>query len=182
MLEHSLRLADEAVIGIGSSNKYNMRNPFTAAETRGMLDAYLSRRFKNYRFVDVTDFAHEDPAYGAQRWTEFVKANFPVHAIVTANKYVASLLQNDFGIIDPVKLIPSDQMIDLRATQVRYAMAGGDVWERFVPHEVATYMRVYGLDKRFVREFGEKTLQESIPTATLETADAERAHTFCGNS
>lgn len=34
MLEALCENAEEVVIGIGSSNKYNLRNPFTAEESR----------------------------------------------------------------------------------------------------------------------------------------------------
>jgi len=69
MLETVCDAADFVVIGIGSSNKYNARNPFTSAETRNMLELALAGR-SNYLIVEVPDYA-QDPEYAdGQRWKQ----------------------------------------------------------------------------------------------------------------
>ncbi|MEW5828039.1 MAG: hypothetical protein AB1846_04045, partial [Chloroflexota bacterium] len=45
-------LAETALIGIGSSNRYNLRNPFTLAETEDMLRLALAGR-GTYRLIPV---------------------------------------------------------------------------------------------------------------------------------
>lgn len=58
MLEAICRLATGAIIGIGSSNKYDHRNPFTAEETEKMIQAYLAPRFSNFKIIRIPDFGH----------------------------------------------------------------------------------------------------------------------------
>ena len=41
--------ATHVMIGIGSANKHNARNPFSAEETQEMLDAYLRPRHSRHR-------------------------------------------------------------------------------------------------------------------------------------
>ena len=46
--------AGHVLIGVGSSNRYNFRNPFTLAETESMLRLALPE-FSNYEFIPVPD-------------------------------------------------------------------------------------------------------------------------------
>jgi nicotinamide-nucleotide adenylyltransferase len=46
--------ADEALIGIGSANRYNLRNPFTAEETMEMIRLVLDGR-DNYTLLPIPD-------------------------------------------------------------------------------------------------------------------------------
>ena len=49
--------ASEALIGIGSSNRYDLRNPFTLEETTDMIRLVLAGR-KNYTLISVPDLDH----------------------------------------------------------------------------------------------------------------------------
>jgi nicotinamide-nucleotide adenylyltransferase len=46
--------ADQALIGIGSANRYNLRNPFTLEETMDMIRLVLDGR-TNYTLIPVPD-------------------------------------------------------------------------------------------------------------------------------
>ncbi|MBN1878230.1 MAG: hypothetical protein JXA33_28685 [Anaerolineae bacterium] len=144
--------AEHALIGIGSANRYNARNPFTLAETQEMLRQVLAGR-DNYTLVPVPDL-DDGP-----RWRVMVMHMFGLlDAFVTANPYVASLLAGDYAIIRPVALVPKEARIAVDGRIVRRAMARGDNWKAWVPPEIAAYIRDYRLDDRFRREFGLETL------------------------
>jgi nicotinamide-nucleotide adenylyltransferase len=144
--------ASHALIGIGSSNRYDLRNPFTLDETDAMIELVLSD-YANYMLIPVPDL-DDGP-----RWRTMVIDLFgSLDLFVTDNPYVASLLAADYRVIRPVELVPEDEKIPLDGTMVRRTMARGDGWQDLVPTEVAAYIAANGLDDRFRREFGLKTL------------------------
>ena len=150
--------ADEVLIGIGSSNRYNLRNPFTLEETQDMLRIVLQGQ-GNYRLIPVPDL-DDGP-----RWREMVVDLFgPVDCLVTDNPYVASLLQEAYRIEHPVGFVPLNERIRVNGTMVRRAMARGEAWEHLVPPKVAAYLTARGLDARFRRTFG----LEMLAMETLE--------------
>jgi nicotinamide-nucleotide adenylyltransferase len=144
--------ASHALIGIGSSNRYDLRNPFTLDETSTMIRLGLSD-YANYTLIPVPDL-DDGP-----RWRTMVMDLFgPLDLFVTDNPYVASLMAGDYRVIRPVELVPEDEKIPLDGTMVRRAMARGDNWQELVPPAVADYIAANRLDDRFRREFGLKTL------------------------
>jgi nicotinamide-nucleotide adenylyltransferase len=144
--------ADQALIGIGSANEYNLRNPFTLEETSDMIRLVLAGR-ENYELIPVPDL-HDGP-----RWRGLVVERFgSLDAFVTENPYVASLLSSDYRLLRPVELVPEAQRVAVDGSLVRKAMAQGDGWRALVPLEVAEYIQAKGLDRRFRHEFGLQTL------------------------
>jgi nicotinamide-nucleotide adenylyltransferase len=144
--------ASQALIGIGSSNRYDLRNPFTLEETVDMIQLVLAGR-TNYTLIPVPDL-DDGP-----RWRVMVIELFgPLDLFVTDNPYVSSLLATDYRIIKPVELVPEDEKIAVDGRMVRREMARGDGWRDLVPNEVADYIAARQLDERFRREFGLQTL------------------------
>jgi nicotinamide-nucleotide adenylyltransferase len=149
--------ADELLVGIGSSNRRDVRNPFTAAETREMLALVLPGR-PTVTVLDVPDL-DDGP-----RWRAMVVDMFgALDAFVTANPYVARLLAGDYPIRRPVDLVPRDERVPIDGTMVRREMARGDGWRTLVPDVVAAYIVAGGLDRRFREEFGLETLALDAP-------------------
>ena len=143
---------EAALIGVGSSNRYNARNPFTFDETRDMIQLALAE-FSNYQIIPVPDL-DDGP-----RWRTMVKELFgDLDVFVTANPYVVSLLKDDYRVIPPVELIPPRERVPAEGSEVRRAMARGDDWESLVPNVIAEYIKSNRLDKRFREEFGLETL------------------------
>jgi len=139
-------------IGIGSSNRYNVRNPFTLAETQAMLKLVLAD-FENYQLIAVPDL-DDGP-----RWRVIVKEMFgALDLFVTENPYVTNLLKDDYRLARPIELIPLEEQIPVDGSGVRRAMARGDAWESLVPSVVAEYIKSNRLDVRFREEFGLETL------------------------
>lgn len=144
--------SDQAIIGIGSANRYNLRNPFTLEETIDMLRLALADH-NNYKLLPIEDL-DDGP-----RWREMIKPLLgQVDLFVTANPYVAQLLQADYPICRPVSLIANEDKIPLDGTMVRHEMAAGGKWEQMVPESIADYIKTNKLDERFRREFGLEAL------------------------
>jgi nicotinamide-nucleotide adenylyltransferase len=155
----------QAIIGIGSSNRHNLRNPFTLEERTDMIRLALAGR-GNYTLVPVPDF-DDGP-----RWRAMVIDLFgSPDLFVTDNPYVASLLGADYQVIRPVELFPYDKRIAVDGTMVRKAMARGDGWLELVPDEVADYIVTRQLDDRFRREFGLEALAMDTVVKTRRQKD-----------
>jgi nicotinamide-nucleotide adenylyltransferase len=149
--------ADELVVGIGSSNRLNVRNPFTAGETRDMLERVLPER-SGITILEVPDL-DDGP-----RWRAMVVQMLgPLDAFATANPHVARLLGDDYRIVRPVDLVPPEERVPIDGTRVRREMAQGEAWRELVPAEVAAYISERGLDRRFREEFGLETLALDVP-------------------
>lgn len=144
--------AAQALIGIGSANRYDARNPFTAEETMDMLRLVLGDR-KNCTLIPVPDL-DDGP-----RWRAMVIEMFgALDLFVTDNPYVAHLLASDYRICRPVELVAEAERIPVDGTGVRSEMARGSGWRDLVPENVARYLSSRGIDERFRREFGLETL------------------------
>jgi nicotinamide-nucleotide adenylyltransferase len=144
--------ANHALIGIGSANRYNLRNPFTLEETVDMLRLALVDH-ENYSLIPVDDL-DDGP-----RWRAMVVEMFgPLDLFVTDNPYVAHLLAEDYPITRPVMLVPEDERIAIDGTMVRKAMARGEGWVELVPKSIGGYIKAGRIDERFRREFGLQTL------------------------
>jgi nicotinamide-nucleotide adenylyltransferase len=144
--------ASQAIIGIGSSNRYNLRNPFTLEERADMVRLALAG-WGNYTLIPVPDL-DDGPRWGAM----VIELFGPLDLFVTDNPYVSSLLAADYRVIRPVELVPADERVAIVGTMVRKEMACGDGWRELVPHEVADYIVARRLDSRFRREFGLQAL------------------------
>ena len=141
-----------ALIGVGSSNRYDAENPFTPDETEAMIRRVLAGR-ENYRLLRIPDL---DDGPG---WRAMVADLLgPLDLFVTANPYVRDLLGVVYAVAHPVQLLATERHVAVSGTMVRRAMAQGDAWRPLVPPAVAAYIEEHGLDERFRREFGAATL------------------------
>ena len=153
MLEALCQQAEHVIIGIGSSNKHDYRNPFTAQESMAMIDLFLKPTYSNYSFIEVPDFDN------GPVWRQHILALYgPLDAFASANNYVRSLLKDDYKLILPITLVPKEKHVYLSATMVRIAMARGEQWEYFVPEIIVSYIKKHRLDERFCNEFGLATI------------------------
>ena len=155
LLETLCKQADKVIIGIGSSNKYNARNPFTAKESEEMIRLTING---NYEIIFVPDFAHIPGYEDGQKWRQYIKEHFgKLDHFASGNPYVSKLLEGDYDIIDTSTLVPAIKQT--RATEVRVEMAKNGDWQRLVPKQVADYIFKNKLDERFRKEFGTETLE-----------------------
>lgn len=144
--------AEHVVVGIGSSNRYNARNPFTLAETEEMLRLALEGQ-TNFEIIPVPDL-DDGP-----RWRVMVKDLFgKLDLFVTDNPYVANLMKDIYRLARPVELVPFEERVRVDGSMVRARMARGERWQDWVPARCVEYIESRGLDERFRREFGLQTL------------------------
>ncbi|MBN8580182.1 MAG: hypothetical protein J0L96_05885 [Anaerolineae bacterium] len=144
--------AGQVLIGVGSSNRYNLRNPFTFEETESMLRLTLAEH-SNYEIMPVPDL-DDGP-----RWRVMVKELFgELDAFVTDNPYVVNLMKDDYRLMRPVDWLDPLEHLRIDGTTVRVLMAKGQGWQDWVPERVAQYIQENHLDERFRREFGLETL------------------------
>ena len=149
VLEALIQGAAHVVIGIGSSNRHDARNPFTAAESATMIRLVLGTR-DNYSLVEVPDLGN-GPA-----WRQMVLDRMgPLDCFVTANAYVRSLLCDAWPVLHPAWLLPEGPRTHVDGSMVRRAMLEGGAWKAMVPPAVADYLDTHGLVERYQREFGE---------------------------
>jgi nicotinamide-nucleotide adenylyltransferase len=174
--------AGRVVIGIGSSNRYGPRNPFTAGEVGVMVDALLAPRHRSYELLHVPDLGD------GPRWRAMVRALLgellgDVDLFVTANPWVAELMTGVYPVAHPRDLVPRERHAPVSGELVRRALArGGDGWRGLVPPAVARVLVDYGLVERFRREFGLATLAletTGAPTAA-PTVTEEMSHVLLG--
>lgn len=157
VLRALLARSHRILVGVGSSNRRDARNPFTFEERSEMIRLVLpsSHACELLAIPDLGD---------GPRWRAMVCELFgPVDAVVTANPYVAHLLAGDYPVIHPITLVPEHERRPIDGTMVRRFMARGDDWQRLVPPEVADYLSTGELDRRFRREFGLETLALEAP-------------------
>jgi nicotinamide-nucleotide adenylyltransferase len=148
LLETLCERSEKVVVGIGSANRRDARNPFSAAESARMIELVLAPRFRNYELVMVPDL-DDGP-----RWASMVQGIFAeLDLFVTANPWVKELMSPLYPVIHPAKLVPRAKHVKVDGTMVREAMARGDDWRSLVPPAVARYLEEEGLVARFLREF-----------------------------
>jgi nicotinamide-nucleotide adenylyltransferase len=149
--------ADTVTLGIGSSNRYNARNPFTLAETEEMLAIVLTAH-ENASILPIPDL-DDGP-----RWRLMVREMLgdDLDLFVTDNPYVANLLTEFYRIERPVAFVPPNERIRVNGTMVRQTIARGEDWQSLVPPEIAEYISTRKLDERIRREFGLQILADAV--------------------
>lgn len=149
--------AESVTLGIGSSNRYNARNPFSLAETEEMLAIALAGR-ENVSVIPIPDL-DDGP-----RWRLMVREMLgeTLDLFVTDNPYVANLLAEFYRIERPVAFVPPNERIRVNGTMVREAIARGEDWQSLVPPEIAEYISSRKLDERIRREFGLQIMADAV--------------------
>jgi len=180
ILDYACQQSQELIIGIGSANKYDLRNPFTAEETESMIHTYLhmhNNMHNNYHIVFIPDFGHIPQYRDGSKWKEYVITTFgTLDHFISGNPYVKELLGDTYDIIHPTSIIPPDKQLYLNATMVRKTIAEYGRWKDLIPDVVSTYLQDHQLIDRFRKEFGLKTIAAytDLDHIIAESYDDER--------
>ncbi|MCJ7701514.1 MAG: adenylyltransferase/cytidyltransferase family protein [Anaerolineales bacterium] len=143
---------DRVVIGIGSSNIHDYRNPFSLAEVKDMLRLSIGN-YTNFTLLPIPDIIDD------RAWCKEVVNTFgQLEYFITANPYVKTLLDDNYLVSHPANFIPEERKIAVSASMVRRQMAQGGDWPTLVPQKVSQYILTQNLDERFRKEFGLHTL------------------------
>jgi len=172
MLEVVCENSENVIIGIGSINKYNLRNPFTADESRNMIDIFLSPKFSNYEFIFIPDYGHKTG--NENMWVNHILSAYKnLDTFVSGNEYVKKILSDHYKIIDPFVTYPKIRN-KLRASMVRQKMAIGNGWKNYVPDVVTDYIIANKLDERFRKEFGKEVILLNHETYKIDSFYEEK--------
>jgi nicotinamide mononucleotide adenylyltransferase len=151
MLEALCERAKKVVIGLGSPNRKDARNPFSADESARMIELVLAPRFRNYELVLVPDLGD------GPRWRELVASLMgELDVFVTANDYVRLLLEGVYPIEHPGRIVPVARHVAIDGTMVRAAILAGEDWRQLVPPVVARYLDEQGIVARYRHQFAGK--------------------------
>lgn len=183
LLETLCEQAEHVIIGIGSINKYNVRNPFTADESREMIHETLRPKYDNFSFVYVPDFAHMPEHSDGKRWAHEITKQFgSLDGFFSGDAYVTELLKEHYQIIQPQDIIAQDRRVKIRASQVRLEMALHDGhWKEHVPKAVLQYLEQKHIVERFQKQFGLATislLQYKPSLGESESLEQEKFYTL----
>jgi nicotinamide-nucleotide adenylyltransferase len=157
VLEGLVAQADELLVGLGSVNRHDVRNPWTADESAEMIRRVIGEppHVRLLRFDDLGD---------GPRWARMVAdAMGRLDLFVSANPWVRELMEPRYAVAHPVEFVPPERRVALDATRVRRAMARNEDWRSMLPEPVARYLDENGLVARFTREFGLETLALELP-------------------
>jgi len=145
--------AEHVVIGIGSSNRYNAANPFTAAETSEMIQLVLGEDIGRVELLEIPDLGD------GPRWAEMVRGMMPsLDLFVSANAWVGDLVAEFWPVVHPIHFLAEEERAPISGTLVREAMASGGSWQELVPPEVAAFLQEQELIPRLRQEFGPEIL------------------------
>ncbi len=158
VLEGALERAATVVIGLGSANRHDLDNPWSAEESAAMIRTALGPAASRVTLVELEDLGD------GPRWASLAVDRLgPLDLFVTANAYVAQLLERRYRVAPMVSLVAPERRVRVDGRQVRAAMARGDEWRALVPPAVAELLVREGLVDRFRREFGLATLARLSP-------------------
>lgn len=149
MLEAACREADEVIIGIGSANKYDAKDPYFAIEREMMLRKSLDDKgIGNYRIIHVPDFKDDN------EWKQYVVENAGIDRytkIVSGNGWVKDIFGADgYEVISSYDL--SKDQIDISATRLRGLIAAGDPeWKKYAATGTLYFFEKFGGSERIER-------------------------------
>jgi nicotinamide-nucleotide adenylyltransferase len=157
VLEALVPRCESLRIGLGSANRHDLRNPWSANESAEMIRAVIGSP-DHVRLVPVPDLGD------GPRWSRMLAEAFgPLDVFVTANDWVHELMAAHYAVVHPVTLIPPERRVPIDGARVRRALARGEEWRALVPVAVGELICARGWDARFRAEFGLATLALESP-------------------
>ena len=141
MLEAACKKAKKVVIGVGTSNVIDERNPYTADEREQMVGYSLREKgYSNYEFVRIPDFETDE------EWVDHVKkyALEEETVVVSGNDWVKDIFTKEgYEVLHPKDII--EHYIDINATKVRELICKEDPeWMRFAASGTLRYFEPFG--------------------------------------
>ena len=158
MLEAACHNAAEVVIGIGSANITDAKNPYTASERELMLRKSLDDRgLTNYSFVHIPDFEQD------AQWVQYVKEQAKLDqntAIVSGNSWVENIFGKEgYQMIQPAEIVEGP-LVDISATKLREMIVSDDErWKQYAASGTLHYFGKLGGKERIATFYKENTNQ-----------------------
>jgi nicotinic acid mononucleotide adenylyltransferase len=174
MLKELCKKAIEVKINLGSSNKFDKKNPFKVEERKEMVDLALKDEYDNYKILYLPDFDND------KKWIEYLfDSNEPFSEIISNNDYDLRVYKQHqmnergfkkYDIISPVdvldprdmkyiegiyekgKFVKTSKPLYVSGTFVRASMVNDWGWEKLVEPQIAKYIKKNNLIDR-IRQF-----------------------------
>lgn len=158
MLELACQKADEVIIAIGSANKLNEKNPYTAYERKLILEKSLQDKgIENYRFVTLNDYDNDNDWYNEV----LEKINYSKECtILSGNPWVEEIFTKEgYNVESPEKVIGND-LIDISATKLReFILKENPLWEKYAATGTKYYFERFGGKERIEKFYKEAVMQ-----------------------
>lgn len=124
---------DEIIIGIGSSQgKKTFENSFSYNERKAM----ISKTLKNFKISNFKIFPIPD-LYDDAKWTKYILKNLPKFDIAySGNEWTIRCFKKHEIKVKKIRLLRG-----INSTRIRKMMARNKNWQKFVPREVAKYIK-----------------------------------------
>lgn len=143
--EHALKELfkrfDRIVIGIGSINISNEKNPFTFEERKKMIKDALKEFKGKYKIIGIPDFFNDS------KWANYCMKKAKFDVVVTGSAWVERCFKGIKPVIKPKFLKPKKY----KATRIRELIAKNKKWENLVPKAVANYIKKIKGEERIRR-------------------------------
>jgi nicotinamide-nucleotide adenylyltransferase len=143
-IKHALKKFDKVVIGIGSINVIDEKNPFTFEERKRMIKEVLKNFKGKYKIVGIPDF------FDDVKWRSYCleKARFDV--VITGSSWVKRCFKGIKPVIKPKFLKPKKY----NGTRIRELIGKNKKWENLVPEPVAKYIKKIKGEERIKKLIG----------------------------
>lgn len=160
MLKAASKLADHIIIGIGSANRLNAKNPYTAPERELMLTKSLRDvGVTNFSFIYVPDFDND------QAWTNYIIKHAQVdHAttVLSGNSWVLEIFNSRGYKTAKPKDVISSPLINISATSLRQMILDDDLaFIEYAASGTLHYFEKFGGKERIARFQQTSQLQEN---------------------
>lgn len=189
MLKELCKKAVNVKINLGSSNKFNEKNPFKIEEREEMMDLSLNGEYDNYEILRIPDFGDDD------EWFKYLyKINKPFSEILSNNQYDLKIYKrfqknpgyDNFDIIHPTDILSQEDMVYttgiwkdgmfvqarkpmyVSGTFTRAAIVNDWNWEKFIDEKVVKYIKKNGLVARI------KNFCSDLEGITLQDLEEDR--------
>ena len=154
MLEAACNQATEVVIGIGSANVTDYKNPYTAVERELMLRKSLEDLgVTNYSFVHIPDFEKD------AEWMQYVQKHAKLDyqtTILSGNSWVENIFGREgYQTVQPDKIIRGE-LVDISATRLREMIINDDeIWKEYAASGTLHYFERLGGKERIAKFYKE---------------------------
>ncbi len=166
MLRELCRKSQFVKVNLGSSNKFNEKNPFKVEERRAMVELALKGSYRNYEIKSLPDFG-DDEQWFDHLWS----INAPFSEIISNNQYdlriyrghqfrggVKSKETIQYEILQPGDVFPQDQMLYVERVRIR----GKQVRTRKPMYVSGTFVRAGMVNDWNWQDFLDKKIADYI--------------------
>lgn len=144
LIEHAAEKVDILYIGIGSANKRDIKNPFSAFERELMLTWSLSKEtLKKVKFFCIDDVSDDE------KWLEKLDKTVPkIDTIFSSDSTMTALFNVHLNFKGKVQEIPLEDREMLSGTNMRRMIANGEDYLKHMPKGTRNVFALMSLETK----------------------------------